>query len=77
MLAEYQNLFYNTTSSQAISACGEYLFAGNNFGDIFVFRYMSDSIVFNFIQLCRQIIIMFRLNFQYITSMCKSRRTNV
>lgn len=59
MQAEYQKLFYNTTSSQAISSCGEYLFAGNNFGDIFVFRYIAYSIVFNFLQY-RQIIILFR-----------------
>lgn len=31
-------LIYNTTLSQVISSCGEYLFAGNNYGDIFVFR---------------------------------------
>lgn len=35
---DFKKLFYNTVLSQTFSACGEYLFAGNNFGDVFVFR---------------------------------------
>lgn len=38
MIAEYQKLFYNSVLSQTISDCGEYLFAGTNFGEIFVYR---------------------------------------
>lgn len=37
MSAEIKKLFYNTTLSQTLSDCGLYLFAGNNFGEIFVF----------------------------------------
>lgn len=37
MASDSKRLFYNTTLCQTISSCGEYLFAGNNFGDIFVF----------------------------------------
>lgn len=40
MQAEYQKLFYSNVLSQAISDCGEFLFAGTNFGDIFVFRFV-------------------------------------
>lgn len=31
-----RKVLYNTVLSQTISSCGKYLFAGNNFGDIFV-----------------------------------------
>lgn len=37
MSAEMKKLFYNTTLSQTLSTCGDYLFAGNNFGEVFVF----------------------------------------
>lgn len=37
MSADTKKLFYNTTLSQTLSTCGDYLFAGNNFGDVFVF----------------------------------------
>lgn len=35
---DFKKLFYNTVLSQTFSTCGEFLFAGNNFGDVFVFR---------------------------------------
>lgn len=35
---ELNKIFYNTTVAQCVSTCGEYLFAGNNFGDIFVYK---------------------------------------
>lgn len=31
---------YNTILSQTISTDGRYLFAGNNFGEIFVYRFV-------------------------------------
>lgn len=33
-----KKLFYNTVLSQTFSSCGGFLFAGNTFGDVFVFR---------------------------------------
>lgn len=30
--------FYNSVLSQCISDCGQFLYAGNNYGDIFVFK---------------------------------------
>lgn len=48
MESQYQRLFYNTTLSQVISSCGEYLFVGNNFGEVFVYRLVTEKIVFAF-----------------------------
>lgn len=38
MQSQYQKFFYGTTLSQVISSCGKYLFVGNNFGEVFVYR---------------------------------------
>lgn len=35
---DHLKLFYNTVLSQIISDCGRFLYAGNNYGDIFVFK---------------------------------------
>lgn len=45
MSVEVKKLFYNITLSQTLSTCGDYLFAGNNFGEIFVFWYVSHRLV--------------------------------
>lgn len=38
MTADKIKMFYNTTLSQVIDTSGCYLFVGNNFGEIFVYR---------------------------------------
>lgn len=35
---ETLKLLYNSVLSQAISSSGDFLFTGNNYGEIFVFR---------------------------------------
>lgn len=37
---------YNTVQSQTFSSCGNFLFAGNNFGDVFVFRLVNALMFF-------------------------------
>lgn len=39
MVADNCKLFYNEVLSQTISECGDFLFVGNNFSEIFVFKY--------------------------------------
>lgn len=79
METQYQKLFYNTVLSQAISSCGEYLFVGNNFGEVFVYRLVTENCI-RFYSLSGNplsIIYLIISISQYNTDLCHSRRAHI